>query len=602
MIAVESMAASVIGAAVAAGVILIAMQRRDWCVGVLAVLMIASGVLLYLTLFPPRLAVAGETLVVATADVPADLEPGPGERLVALPEAPPMAAAERVPDLASALRRHRQVERIRIEGRGLTRRDREIDVGLSAAFSPMKLPEGVTALEPPADVPAGSVFILAGEVTGLDGARAQLLDPAGRIVDRREMGVGGSFTLGGTVRSPGLALFTVRLVGPDGETWSDTPVPVRTLSERPVRALLIATPSPEVKYLRRWAEDAGIELTSSLDAGGGVAVGDGRVRIDRATLGDFDVVIVDDRSLQSLESGARAALARAIAGGLGVVVRMDGPANAGSRGGWRALGLDIAGGAEIGQVALPPLADDADIRAALLGPGSQDVPLDLTGGDQTAPELESWRVRTGSDFVAQMTDADGSMLSGWQQSGKGRIALWTVPNSFTLVLTGRSELYYQWWSDTVSAVTRPDRVFRPEFDPLAQASMLLTICGLESEVAIIAPDNTAIPLAVDPAAGERGCAAFWPSRPGTHTIVQTASGREDRFAIEILPAEALSGVRARELGEQTSIWAARQNSERAGEIPDRVGPAWPWFLGWLLVTGALWLLERRWLKRLLQMG
>ena len=205
MIAPETLAALLIGAgAIAAALRLLLRRRRGWPAWLLAALSLASGLLLYLTLFPPSIPIGGETLLVATAETPAGTRPGPGERLIALPEAPRIAQAERVPDLATALRRHGQVQRIRIVGRGLTQRDRDNAAGIPASFTPLPPPRGLIRLDPPADTPAGAVFTLAGEVAGMAGGAAELLDPAGRRVDSRVIGGEGRFTLGATARAPGL--------------------------------------------------------------------------------------------------------------------------------------------------------------------------------------------------------------------------------------------------------------------------------------------------------------------------------------------------------------------------------------------------------------
>lgn len=591
----ETLAALLIALGTVAGVAQLLWHRRDWQGGVLAALTFASGGILYLTLFPPSLPVGGETLVIATAETPANANAQPGERLIALPEAPPLAGAERVPDLASALRKHAEVQRIRILGRGLTERDRDTTAGLPVAFTPLALPRGLVRLDPPADTAAGAIFTLAGEAAGLDGGSAELLDPAGRRVDRKVIGREGSFTLGGTARAPGLASFTLRLRGKDGKPVSDTPIPLRTHAEKPLRALLIAAPSPEAKYLRRWAEDSGIDLASRLDAGGGADLGDdARVSLDAASLRKVDVVIIDDRSLLSLASGSRAVLGQAVAGGLGVIVRMTTPANAAARSNWRALGLAVEDGSEVLPVALPPLAANEDALVSMRGPGTQDAPSDLNAIDDPAPDLGRWSVRTGPNLVAAVSDADGGMLAVWQQRREGRVALWTLANSFALVLNGQSDRYYQWWSDTVSAVARPDSTFRPEVTALPQESERIAICGIAASARAVAPDGSEVALAIDPAAGANGCAAYWPLMQGVHRIVQPGRDGQQQFAFTVLPKNALSAARARETGEATRIWAEAQNAPAARDAPERRGPAWPWFLGWLLVSGLLWFAERRW--------
>ncbi len=485
------------------------------------------------------------------------------------------------------------MQRLRITGRGLTERDRDLAAGIPASFTPMPLPRGLVRLDPPADTPAGAVFTLAGEAAGLEGGTAELLDPAGRRVDSRVIGGEGRFTLGATARAPGLASFTLRLRGRDKALVSDTPVPLRTIEDAPLRALLIGAPSPEAKYLRRWAEDSGIALQSRLDVGSGVDLGGDGVRIDSGSLKDADVVIIDDAALASLGPGGRASLAQAVAGGLGVVVRMTAPASASARGIWRGLGLVAEGGSEIAPVALPPLAADAETLAVQRGPEGPDTPEDVNSFDDPDPELGRWDVRTGQDVVPVVTDADGGLLAGWQQRGQGRVALWTVANSFALVLGGQPDRYAQWWSDTLSAVARAGGRFRPELPALVQEGTRAAICGIAPGAKVIAPGKAEVPLAIDPAAGARQCAAWWPAVPGEHRIVQPGADGEQAFAVLVLPEAALTSINAAHTGEATARWAAEQTGTTASTLPERRSPAWPYWLAWLLLSGVLWLGERR---------
>lgn len=593
MIGAETFAALVIAAGALAAMVRMLLLRRGWQAWLLAALSLASGVLLYFTLFPPAIPIGGETLLVATAESPQGLRAGPGERLVALPEAPFIAGAERVPDLASALRRHSQVHRVRVLGRGLTQRDRDGNAGVAVEFAPLPPPRGLIRLDPPAGAPAGAVFTLAGVSSGMAGGMAELLDPAGRRVDSRVIGSEGRFTLGGTARTPGLATFTLRLRDRDKMIVSDTPVPLRTLEEEPVRALFIGAPSPEAKYLRRWAEDSGIALQSRLEAGGGIDLGGDGVKIDAASLRDADVFIIDDQALAGLGGEGQASLAQAVTGGLGVVVRMTGPASANTRSTLRRLGFVAEGGSDIVLVALAPLAVDAETLAVQRGPGSPDTPDDLNRVDDPAPELGRWALRTGADVVPVVTDAEGALLAGWQQRGQGRVAVWTVANSFALVLAGQPDRYAQWWSDTLSAVSRPGSQFRPDLPVLVQAGERIAVCGIDAQARVIAPDTTEVTLALDPAASLRVCAAYWPQAPGVHTIVQAMRGGEQAFAFLVQPEGALGAIRTTETSEATARWAAKQTASAARDTPQRRSPGWPYFLVWLLLSSALWFGERR---------
>lgn len=589
----EILAALLIGAgALAAGLRLLLLRKGRWG-WLLAALSIACGGLLYFTLFPPLLPIGGETLLVATAETPSGARAAAGERLVTLTEAPATADAESVPDLATALRRHAQVRRIRIMGRGLTERDRDIAAGLPVDFTPMPLPKGLIRLDPPADTPAGSVFTLAGEAGGLDAGTAELLDPSGSRVDVRSLAGDGRFTLGGTARTPGLAQFTVRLRGKDKAIVLDTPVPLRTLADRPLRAQLIGAPSPEAKYLRRWAEDSGIELQSRLEAGGGVDLGGGSVRLDSAGLREVDVVIIDDQSVAGMGNGGRGALAQAVAGGLGLVVRITAPITASTRDALRTLGLTVEGGSDVAAVSLPPLAPDAEALAVRRGPGSADVPDSLNTFNDPPPEIARWAVRAGPGFVPVVTDAEGALLTGWQPRGQGRVALWTVADSFALVLNGQAARYEQWWSAALSAVSRPDTQFRPHVPALVEAGERTVICGIAAAARVVGPGSDEVALALDPDAGARSCAAYWPAEPGPHTIVQQSVDGEQSSEFLVLPKDALKTIRATETGDGTALWAVEQSNPAEGTVPARRGPSWPWLFGWLGLSAALWWGERR---------
>jgi hypothetical protein len=195
--------------------------------------------------------------------------------------------------------------------------------------------------------------------------------------------------------------------------------------------------------------------------------------------------------------------------------------------------------------------------------------------------------------VPVVTDAEGALIAGWQQRGQGRVAVWTLANSFALVLGGQQDRYAQWWSQTLSAVTRPDAVFRPDVPALLAVGERAAICGIAADARVIAPGSAEVALAIDPEAGPRGCAAYWPKVPGEHRIVQTGQSGEQVFAFLVLDRAALRSIRANETGAATARWAAEQSGAAARSLPERRSAAWPYALAWLVLSGALWFAERR---------
>lgn len=598
MIRPELVTAGIIALAVAVGALRLVSTRQgegSWLrIAVFVAMSIAAGVLLFFTLFPPPILFARGTLVVATAAAPRDLKPGPGERLIALPEAPGTAGAERVPDLATALRRDGWPERIRVVGVGLTARDRPAVVGVPIDFRPPPAPRGLIAFEPPPMTAAGSGFVVGGQINRLTRASAELLDPAGRRVDARAIDRNGRFALVGNARAPGMALFGVRVRDGARAVVTEAAVPLWTVPDPKLRVLAIGAPGPETKYLRRWAADANIAFTSQLEAGGGVRLGDAPVPLAPATLRRFDAVIIDDRSWQGLGATGRSALASAVANGLGLIVRMTGPATPATRRAWGGLGLTIAGGEELKPIALDPLAVDADALAAQRGPAERKADA-ASALDDPAPELGRWSIRGGAGLVPLLRDGAGDVLAVWRARGLGRVALWTVADSYALVLAGQRERHFQWWSDAVTTVARAEPQFAPDLPAIARVGERMAICGVTGKPRVVAPDDRETRLAVDGPTGTPGCAAFWPVRAGLHTLIERGHDGERSRPFHVYPGGALATIAAAELRRaMVELAAASRAVAGRGDIGERPRPAWPWFLGWLAVSALLWTLERRW--------
>ena len=386
-----------------------------------------------------------------------------------------------------------------------------------------------------------------------------------------------------------MALFTLRLRDRKRLVVSEAAVPLWAVPDLKPRVLVIGAPGPETKYLRRWAADAGIELTSRLEAGGGVQLGDTPVALTVATLARYDALVIDDRSWSGLGAGGRSVVGNAVGAGLGLIVRMTGPASATSRREWAALGLGVADGQELKPIALAPSAVDADALAAQRAPALPDAAGGDAALDDPAPDVGRWTVRFGADAVPLLRDDEGNVLAGWRQRGLGRVALSSIADGYALVLAGQGERYFQWWSDVVTTIARARPDFAPELPTIPRAGARMVICGLGNQPRIAGPDGRETQLVP-----ETGCAAYWPAHAGLHRISQPARGGAVSRPFHVHATDALPGIAATELTEANVALAASSGMARVQSVPgERLGPAWPWFLGWLAVSALLWWLERR---------
>ncbi|WP_331041964.1 carboxypeptidase regulatory-like domain-containing protein [Sphingomonas sp.] len=530
-----------------------AVRARGWRVGVLAAMQAVCAALLYCTLAPPTTPGAVATLIVATAQAP---RTATAAAIVALPEAPTLAGVERMPDLATALRRHPGTARIRVVGEGLEPRDVPAVQGQALAFDPPRPPRGLVGLAPPAPAAPGAAYRIGGRVLGVAGGRVELLDPAGARIDVVPLDADGGFRLTGTARAAGVALARVRVRDAAGRSVEEAEVPIRTVDDPQPRLLLLAGAAhPEVKYLRRWATDAGLAVTTRIAAGAGVVLGDAPVLIDSATLARFDAAIIDERSWAGLAAGQRAAVAGAVRSGMGLILRITGPVPAATSRQWRSLGVAV-------------------------GSAGKTMPAPLASG---VPILNRRTVASSADAVPVWRDARGAVLADWRALGRGRVALWAVDDAFALVLSGHGDRYGGAWASALAAVSRARDTRSRDITPLPRAGERMTLCAISPAARVEAPGDDGA-LQIDGSSG--GCAGYWPRRAGWHALVDR--GQTEPFYV--YPPDALPGVRAQARIEATA--RLRRMTAPTDAAKAAPGASWPWFLAFLVAAASLWWFER----------
>ena len=533
----------------------------------------ALAVLLFLGLFPPRVALPEVSLVVLTARA-SDLAEDRARLRVALPGAPADRTVERAPDLATALRRHPQAASLHVRGEGLPARDIEATRGLAVTLDDAAPAQGLIELHAPTRVPIGGPFTLRGRATGAASAQVELLDPAGERVARAGVDANGGFALGTTARAAGATRFTLRLTEGDGSERERLPLPTLVFAPVALRVLVLGgAPNPELKYLRRWASDTGATLHTRISTGAGLVLGDARPALDPAALRAFDLVLLDARSLGALDEAAFAALGTALDQGLGVLVRIDTPVAARTRARLAAWGLGIEGDSEIVAVHLVPRS----------GEEAGELPV-LARLQVTA---------SGKDAAFLLRDSRGEALGHWRTRGRGRVGLVTLIDSYRLVLAGRAERHGALWADVFATLARVEEAAAGADIPQPLwPGERVALCGLHEGAQVLDPAGKTIPLAIDPATGVHRCAGFWPLRDGWHRL----RDGEAEVPFAVLPAEAGRAWQAQRRREATAALAALSsegNAKTAAPQPGPRGSSWPWLAGWLAVAALAWWMERR---------
>ncbi|TDK25027.1 carboxypeptidase regulatory-like domain-containing protein [Luteimonas aestuarii] len=568
-------------------------QVRPWRPIVLLLAQPLFAGLLYLTLFPPERAVRAEAVLTVLAEGADAREAMRARgRVVALPEAPAVQGAERVPDLATALRRYPDTRALHLIGFGLPARDRDAAAGfaMEAAFPPM--PRGLHALAVEEDVVAGARFAVSGRVAGADGAQVELRDPAGRLVDAVAVHEGGEFLLHAPAFAPGSAMFDLQVSDGDGVRIETADVPVRVQAAPRLRVLLLAgAPNPETRALRRWLQDAGFDVDARIALGAGMQLGDAP-SITTDALARHDLLIADARAWSDLGRSGRATVLQAVDAGLGLMVRADTVLAGAALQSLQGDGLRFEGGRGTKVVRVPaPILSGDDAIHAWRGTGSDDAPIETTGQDEDIPTLthRDWRV-VGTGAVPMRFAAEGAPPGWWHARGEGRVGIWTLLDTWRLPLSGHADLHAGLWNAGLSPLVRARARDAAEIIGTRRVDERLAICTPAQDAFVLAPDGRRVALVADAAA--RGCAAFWPRSAGWH-VLETPSERQ---WFHVSNKDALPGVRVAELREATLALAARPDrpalsDERVGVVHQATS-AWPWFLAWLALAAALWWLER----------
>ncbi|PSM12962.1 hypothetical protein [Stenotrophomonas maltophilia] len=567
---------------------------RRWLV---FALQIVAATLLYFCLVPPPHQQPAAGLVVLSAEAgKAGAPPASEGPLLLLPEAGDVPGGQRIPDLATGLRQH-PASTLTLVGAGLVARDRDAALPGDVRWQAAPAPRGWVALQPPADVAPGGRFEVQAQSRGAAKAKAELLDPADTVVDRADVAEDGRVQLTGIARAEGRSVFRLRLLDTEGHVVDTVPVPQQTLPAAPLRLLVRASaPGPELKYLRRWAADAGLRVQVQADTGAGLSVGDGVVSLDAATLARSDLLLLDERGLAALSAGQLAAVRQALRDGLGVVVRSAGAPSASARQRLHDLGLPVQGDGSSHTLELPGDGDSA-ILVARRGPlAAGTLPTgygeeaDRSSHSAALPSLEALALQApGSN--ALLHGLDGKAVGGWRAAGKGRIGLLPITDSWRWVLAGRDDRHGELWSGVVATLARAqgsgDALWSPQ--PISWAGERQALCGVQAPLQALNPRGDSVPLIVDGATSALRCAGWWPRGAGWQRL-QHGDSIVWRYAFDPKDAPALH---RQAMIDATTQALARSTPANAQATQPVAGSRWPWWLAFVLCAALLWWLERR---------
>ena len=511
------------------------------------------------------------------------LTPG-AERVSGQRLADSLGGAPLFASLADALAHRDGIRRLHVVGWGLDADDwvrlESIPVTMHAA----PLPAGFDYASWPAHVVLGDRLTIDGRLSGRPGSRVELVDPTG-IVDTNAVDSAGAFHLETQPRAEGRILYTVRVRGAAvAETLGvDVAAP-------PVWRVLVleSAPRPETTVLRDWLARRGgavaVRSTVSRDRVHREFVNRPSTSLDVVTgplLAQFDIVMIDGRTLAGLGTQERAALHKAVeVDGLGVLLVPDTVKSD--------FFLDFTEQrrGDLAERLVRPVWHDRGAREPLAA----------------AVAAEPYALVDRFGVATMINDGFGHALAQVAPRGAGRVTLSLITGTARWRRSGLADMYATYWSRLLAATAAPSRdaprwsiatpgpwiVGRPVALEAATEG-----AGPLTTTLVTGPAGTVDTVFLARDASGRWRGIFWPRVPGWHALAGDGSP-----AIYVQSAGSWVGVRAerrRAASLQAGVTAER--GDRATRTALTV-PARPVPLGWafalfLVAAGYLWSERRR---------
>jgi hypothetical protein len=434
-------------------------------------------------------------------------------------------------------------------------------------YFPSPLPYGIVDVNVPGRISANREHQLTLEFHSQTGSEWVVLRNPGGTEDSARLNHPGlqRITLTFTPRQPGEQTYSITVNDSTGNI-TDEPLPITVQQEEPLRILALASyPTFELQYLKRFLTSHNHNMVLRYQLSKGVfryeynnhkrVAAD---RLSRELLDQFDVLIADKTTIESLGRAAEGQVQEAIRAGMGLIV----------------LGYPNE------QIsALFPFQGESVQR---------DTAVVQTSYKSLTLMTQPFRI-VRTERIKPVVQNKTGLLAGISSVGRGKIGFQLLVDTYRLRLSGDSSTYSSIWTALIEKVARPlveratIEVLSP-FPTYENEPIDLQLISQQQRPNLVA-DSIEIPLREDAAIEDLWHGRVWLAEPGWHTLAVNgiahpyfvaASGKWEALA-------AAKRIRFNTLCSQKSTLPTISAFEWR-EIP-MIYP----FLLFLAATGFLWL-------------
>ncbi|RNI23538.1 hypothetical protein [Rufibacter latericius] len=498
----------------------------------------------------------------------------------------PGEKAGQVTDLASFQRQHPSIKTLHILGYGLSAEELATLDSLRLKSHLSDLPAGVLTAFWPQEITLGDAVSIQGRFHGLSEEKLTLyLQAAGKSLDSAEIrkGVDQTFFLRFTPKTAGRFVYALQWKDTDDSLHQEN-LPVIVRAPRQLNILLLSSaPSFEGKFLKNALAQRGHSVAVRNQVSQGIystewvnLPAQNLNLLTPALLQKFDVVLLDDGTLQQLGVQEKQALQQAV----------------------RQQGLGV----------LTSVSQKSPKPTAFFTEGV----FRLISEKPARSGVVRWQKQTGAQAVLPLSNTvlqpkEGQQPLAWEQNpsqavvvrsrkGLGQVGISLLPETFPLALEGKETLYQQYWATVLTSLAKPEeentfhvtsewltsQVHHPITFSFSSASLKLRSLqdSLSSSSAFYTQTSTLVP---DLQLGQN-----WPQKTGWYHV-QSPEGT--RF-LYVYPKNAW---KLNQLAKNQKILALRMQKRFSAQMQtslERQEPLPLWLPAFLL----LFLLTYLWLK------
>jgi hypothetical protein len=492
-----------------------------------------------------------------------------------------------VPDLEGFLAINQQFSKFHILGYGLEAQELELIRDKNLVFHPSPLPLGLQSIHWNKTIKSGEQLMLSGNYLNSSNKPVKLiLNGLGTNLDSVNIPAGKSenFQLKTIPKHLDKAVYA--LIGiTENDSILNEKIPVFVESQASLKVLILSSsPDFENKFLKNWLfeNQYAIAVRSAISKNkfSTKFLNSTRINLDRITpsvLENFDLLISDPNELSSLSRAENQVVQNQLSNGMGLIMIADSiPATEGFFN-------------RIFETRALVRADEKTISLNWDDYNTKKMTLGSSG---------SFRILPKDGNQALVKDDKANIIVSSKLSGRGRILLSSITDTYTWMLGNDLKSYSSYWSELIGNVAR-----RKELNSVWALKDPIPVLNQETSI-IIETSSDSIPVArsegdllkfkQNPVLGFQWTAPYWPQKTGWHLLEAGNSQNTMQSWFYVYNKEDWASVKAIEkiknnnkVAENTLPGSNEQNSvERY--YRETVPPAY-FFILFLLSCTYLWL-------------